>query len=135
MKFLVDVMLGKLGRWMRMMGYDTEIASDKLKDHELVDKAEEEDRIIITRDKDIDEMNTEARVIFLKSKGFENQIKAVFNELGLEPRFPGGSRCSKCNAELRETGENTWVCRSCNQRYWKGSHWERIKEVQGFLRD
>ncbi len=130
MKFLVDVMLGKLGRWLRMMGFDTEIASDDLTDKEIVVKAEEENRVILTRDRDIDKMNTEVKTVLLETKNFEKQIKTVFQRLGIEPRFPEGSRCSKCNGELRKTGEDTWICKECGQRYWKGSHWKRIKEIK-----
>lgn len=130
MRFLVDVMLGKLGRWMRMMGFDTEIASDELNDKEVIEKAEKEDRVIITRDTDIDKMNTGVKTVLLDTKNFEEQIKDVFDRLNLEPRFPEESRCSNCNGELEKTGEDNWVCKRCGQRYWKGSHWKRIEEIR-----
>ncbi len=135
MRFLVDVMLGKLGRWMRMMGYDTKIASDELSDRELVDKAEREGRVIITRDTDIEKMNTEVKTVLLDTKNFEEQIKGVFDRLDLEPRFPEDSRCPNCNGELEKIGEESWICNSCSQRYWKGSHWKRIEEIKEELRD
>lgn len=133
MKFLADVMMGKLGRWMRMMGYDTEIASDELSDSELVEKAEEEDRVILTRDVGVSKRNTDVKVLLLRKRDFEEQIRNVFSEFGLDPKFPEESRCSNCNGELLETGENKWICKECGQRYWKGSHWKRIKEVKEML--
>lgn len=135
MKFLVDVMLGKLGRWMRMMGYNTEIASEELSDKGLIEKAEEEVRVLVTRDTDIPKMNSSAEVFLLGTKDFEEQIKEVFRHFGLEPKFPEGSRCSNCNGELEETGEKKWICMNCGQRYWKGSHWKRIISIKKELMD
>ncbi len=130
MKFICDVMLGKLGRWLRMMGHDTEIASDELTDRDILNIAEEEGRLVLTRDSDLKKMNSPVEVILLDSRDFEDQLKRVFTELDLDTNFPEGSRCSHCNSELKEVGESEWVCKGCGQEYWKGSHWDRIKEIE-----
>lgn len=133
LKFLCDVMLGKLGRWLRMMGHDTEIASDDLEDRELINRAEEEERTIITRDLDLKKMNSSIDVFLLDRKEFESQIKEVFSFFDLKTYFPDGSRCSHCNGELKKLSNNEWICKRCNHKYWKGSHWRRIREIQRML--
>jgi len=113
-----------------MMGHDTEIASDELTDRRILDKAEEQGRLVLTRDSDLKKMNSSVRVILLDSKDFEDQLKQVFTRLDLDTSFPKGSRCSHCNGELEETGDSEWVCKACGQKYWEGSHWDRIKEIE-----
>jgi len=113
-----------------MMGHDTEIASDELTDRDILNIAEEEGRLVLTRDSDLKKMNSPVEVILLDSRDFEDQLKRVFTELDLDTNFPEGSRCSHCNSELKEVGESEWVCKGCGQEYWKGSHWDRIKEIE-----
>jgi uncharacterized protein with PIN domain len=50
--------------------------------------------------------------------------------MGIDPeRFlsPEATRCSLCNGELVQIGDDLWECSSCGQRYWEGSHWRRIE--------
>ena len=52
MKFLCDAMLGRLARWLRITGYDTELATTEA-DTDLVERADREGRILLTRDKSV----------------------------------------------------------------------------------
>ena len=135
MKFAADTMLGRLARWMRLLGFDVlypETADDK----ELLKFAGE--RIILTRDKDL---GKKKNVLLIKSVSVDEQLKQVMNELNLKISNPL-SRCSVCNQTLVEankksvenlvperiyTNHNTfWRCPDCNRIYWKGSHYDKI---------
>jgi uncharacterized protein with PIN domain len=43
-------------------------------------------------------------------------------------RFPARTRCSLCNGKLKKSKE-FWTCTGCNQLYWHGSHWAKIKQM------
>ncbi len=137
-KFLVDRMLGQTAKWLRLLGIDAEYAP-KGEDEKLLKMADEEDRIIITRDK---ELGREKNVILVEKEPAEVLVKKIIErcEVELEPL----SRCSKCNGVVEkvdegevegevpenvfELNEEFWYCERCDQYYWKGSHWEKIME-------
>lgn len=145
MKFLSDGMLGKLTRWLRMLGHDVKY-SNRLDDDELSAIAKKERRILLTKDlelyqrataKDIDAFyvagETEAARLAELAKRF-----GISLVIDLE-----NSRCPKCNTKLRvapkekladKVEKNTftyysifWKCPRCGQIYWQGAHWERIR--------
>lgn len=134
MKFLADVMLGKLGRWLRMFGYDTFIARVEQPDNELLRIADKEKRIILTRDKSI---KREGITYYVKSKNLEDQLKDIVSHFKLEINFPKETRCPICNGLLGRVergpegletleSEMFWKCEDCGKYYWKGSHWNKI---------
>jgi len=127
MKFLADAMLGRLGRWLRLLGYDTAIATDILSDDEVLEKARKEKRVLLTRDKDLFRRSKGVvRAHYFKSRGVRNELKEIIKALKLKVRFPERTRCSICNGKLRKRSD-FWICSECSQTYWKGSHWKRIK--------
>lgn len=123
-------MLGKLARWLRIIGYDT-ILADKQKDSELVRLAKSEDRVLLTLDKSVPGVH-------LPSSDLEDQLVFLAKELGIEiPGEPVPLFCPECNGRLKETKDKLpkyvnkgWICTSCGKVYWEGSHWRRIR---GFL--
>lgn len=125
-------MLGKLARWLRMVGQDVELASKELSDHEIKEKSDLENRKILTRDKELSEGNPNA--YFVPEK-LEEQLRFLSHEFGIELDITP-KRCSKCNGKLVETTrglpkdiEKGWKCLDCGQKYWEGSHWRRIRKV------
>ncbi len=146
-RFAVDVMLGSLARWLRIMGYNASYQRGK-DDHEIVECAEEEGRIVLTRDKELARrMGGDA--LYIESDSLTEQLEQVSKTLKLDVE---GSltRCTVCNGELEsasreqvekevppgvlERNHEFFRCDRCDKIYWKGSHWEdiekRIKEVQ-----
>lgn len=134
-RLLVDAMLGSLARFLRMAGHDARYAGDAT-DDELLQEAEREDRIIVTRDAELAARSEDA--VLLRTKDLDRQLSAVAEALDLD-LSPSMDRCSRCNAPLRaaEDAEPEYVpddardlkrCTRCGQYYWKGSHWESIKE-------
>jgi len=135
MKFAADIMLGRLSRWLRLLGFDVlypETADDK----ELLRFADE--RVILTRDK---ELGKKENVLLIKSVRIDEQLRQVINELNLKISSPL-SRCSVCNQILVEVNKSSvkalvperiytshdtfWRCQDCNRIYWKGSHYDKI---------
>lgn len=147
MKFIVDEMLGRLAKWLRMLGYDT-VYKTPTTDSILVNQAFREQRIIITRDTRLVERKYIPRFIVIKSDKYTEQLKQIVTELGLVPD-PGlfFSRCLLCNTEIESVSKDIvkykvppYVyetqgcflhCPRCDKIYWSGTHVDRAKEKLG----
>ncbi|MCX8082021.1 MAG: Mut7-C RNAse domain-containing protein [bacterium] len=143
-KFIVDGMLGKTGRWLRLMGYDTLYFNTSRK-IELLRIARKEGRIILTRDRKLALSNPDI-VVLIEGEGSINQLKEIIDKLVLKPAEENiFSRCSLCNIilEIREkeeiktlvpeyiysTKENFSQCPSCKRVYWEGDHCKEIRKT------
>ena len=140
MRLLCDHMLGTLAKWLRFMGYDTTYPVP-LGDTELLALSAREDRILLTRDKEL--ASRSSRTIRVRSDDLEAQIREVASALELKLVDPL-SRCSLCNATLiparledvgdlvpegvRARHDVFWQCPSCRKVYWQGSHWDKMVE-------
>jgi uncharacterized protein with PIN domain len=142
-------MLGKLTRWLRMLGHDVEYFND-LDDDRLVAIAAKETRVLLTRDVRLFRRASVGGVEAFLVRGRTEVEKLA--ELaggfgfGLELDIED-SRCPKCNGELGSVSKEEvldrvprassrfydefWVCGRCGQVYWRGSHWERINRTLG----
>ena len=145
MNFVVDGMLGKLARWLRMMGHDAKY-SNVANDAELLATAKMENRVLLTRDFALFEQAVAKNVGAYYVEGATEperlaDIAARFDiplEIDLEK-----SRCPKCNTKLASVSKeeiagavekntlehyNTfWKCPGCNAVYWQGAHWTKIR--------
>ena len=147
MKFIADGMLGKLTRWLRMLGQDVEY-SRSLNDEQLIKTAKAEDRILLTHDlklyqlarkRGVDttlvEDATEAEKLASLARRFNFKLEIDVTV----------SRCPKCNTLIRPVSKDKildripeatsthynefWECSGCGQVYWRGSHWKRIEKT------
>jgi len=152
-RFLADSMLERLARWLRMLGFDCAHAPS-IEDRELVRRALEDHRIILTPDRALPEEWRVPDTHVLAARTPLEQLAEVLErlDLGLEVRLL--SRCSRCNlelesvssAELRSEDSDTEQerlppadvlddqetlarCPACGRIYWEGSHSRRIREV------
>lgn len=144
LKFLTDGMLGKLTRWLRMLGYDTEYA-DNLEDKKLVEIAKKEDRILLTRDHELYRLANSKQVnaFLVEDKTRSAQLATLSHQCHLSLKLdPDSSRCPKCNSIISHTEKNSiyekipsatarvysefWECQNCGKIYWKGAHWKKI---------
>lgn len=130
-KFVVDSMLGKLVRWLRILGYDC--VYWKGEDKELIAKAVESSRIVLTRDKMLFNEATKlgAKAVLLDQVRVKDLLKSLSYSLGISLEFnPYRTRCPNCN-NLLETlaGGRRWRCSVCGKEYWMGSHWRKISST------
>jgi uncharacterized protein with PIN domain len=144
-KFIVDHNVGKLAKWLRLMGYDARFFRGE-SDAELVAIALKEGRIILTRDTRIMKRRlvTKGRLkaLLITSDQPEKQIHQLIDSLKLDYRFNPFSLCLECNqplverkkAELKEvvppyvfkTQEQFRQCPACGRIYWRGTHWRAM---------
>src|SRR5256886_11158397 len=138
MKLLCDHMLGSLARWLRFMGYDTAYPEPG-PDRTLVERVRAEDRILLTRTRNLAAGVTGA--VQIRSDILEDQIREVASALPLRLVDPL-SRCSLCNeillsARLEDVKEFVpegvrsrhrvfWRCPSCGRVYWRGTPWGKM---------
>jgi len=141
MKLLLDGMLGRLAKWLRLLGYDTAYFPN-LDDHELVRLARAQGRILLTRDRELTRRRG-LTCLLVKSDELEDQIRQIISELNLETERPF-SRCPVCNTPLQKverpsvkghvpphvfrTKEHFNFCPECNRIYWRGTHWAKMRE-------
>ena len=101
--FIVDSNVGKLARWLRMMGYDTLFFKD-IEDGHLVDIAVREGRVVVTRDTQIAKrraaVNGSLRVILSRDDDPKEQLRQVLRELDINCEMRQFTRCLECNQRL-----------------------------------
>ena len=145
MKFIVDENVGKLAKWLRMMGYDAVFfgGSD---DSQMIRKALVEGRVILTRDTEIMKRRVvtsgRLKVILITSCTPEQQMQQVIRVLDLDCQPAPFTRCLECNQSLIERGKEEvkdrvppyvfrtqsqyMECPACHRIYWRGTHWEAM---------
>src|SRR3989339_466989 len=101
MKFIVDKMLGRLAKWLRLFGYDTVYFTEG-SDKELVFESVRQQRILLTRDKGISKRKP-LKIIFINSEKFAEQIEQLKSDLKIEIDTKKiFTRCIKCNTPLEK---------------------------------
>jgi len=143
--FVADDQLGKLARWLRILGFDT-LYFREIDDEELIRKAAEEKRLLLTRDTRIAADPGDANCIFIESDNWIEQLRQLVAQLKLK-LSPQGlfSRCLLCNAPLHpipktevkervppfvfKTQEEFVHCSSCDKIYWQGTHVAHVLDV------
>ena len=145
MKFLVDSSLGRLSKWLRILGYDT-VYWRGVADRIFLRKAEREGRAVLTRRKDVLARQHPGIVLFVENDRVEDQIVEVLGKLGLRPE-PDKlfSVCVRCNESLMKstpeevrplvpdyvfrTQSDFRSCRKCGRVFWPGTHRDRALSV------
>ena len=145
MKFLCDQMLGTLAKWLRIYGYDTFYANSEMDDVKLLEISKNENRILISRDKELVQTarRENLKTIELKTTDIDEQISAVLGDIKID-KTKVLSRCILCNTEVEKikkedikgkipervfkNNEKFWFCKKCNKIYWKGTHYEKMFE-------
>ncbi|MFZ2470457.1 MAG: Mut7-C RNAse domain-containing protein [Methanothrix sp.] len=135
-RFLVDLMLMRLGRWLRLLGQDVALPKGE-SDEDLLRQAEREGRIIITRDKRLSAACTgaEVRCLLIHSSKISDQLREMA-EVGVPLRLDP-QRCTVCNGLLEETemlGMKKWQCLACKKLYWEGGHWRKMETLLQAIR-
>ena len=140
--FIADAMLGKLARWLRVLGYDTLYLQGD--DHVIAARTRAEGRILLTRDTELSRRKG-LSVILIKSQVLQEQLTQVMHHV-TPPLQQRPSRCMKCNGSLTilspeqarslvppyvaQTQNIFHQCKICGQMYWRGTHWQNILMVR-----
>jgi uncharacterized protein len=150
-RFIADCMLGKLARWLRIIGCDTEYFP-AIDDAVLVERAERTGRLILTRDtRLVRRRKARANHFFITHDHFRDQLRQVVHAFSLDPFARFLSRCIECNALLSPTDKTAVIgqvppyvfmtrerfssCPSCRRVYWEGTQRERmVDELRDILR-
>jgi uncharacterized protein with PIN domain len=144
-RFLCDEMLRKLAHWLRAAGYDTDLANEGESDRSLIEKAVNEKRLLITRDRKLVEFrHAPGTVILLHSNNMHSCAKELQVTLGINWFIKPFSRCLLCNTPLtsadpalidsvpkqsRGSVTQLFYCNHCDKLYWQGSHTRRLRNL------
>jgi hypothetical protein len=139
-------MLGRLTRWLRILGCDVKY-SNKLNDAALITTAKRERRTLLTKDFELYRQATSkgTEAFYVQASTGEGKLADVAKRFNIELTVNmTTSRCPKCNSRVRpvpknrvadKVGEGTfahyeefWKCRKCGQVYWQGAHWKGISD-------
>jgi uncharacterized protein len=140
-------MVGKLARWLRVLGFDVAY-SNTFQDDEIIRLAEAEDRIILTRDTGLAARYIRDRCLLIQDDDYKEQIRQVVQTFDLKD-FKVFSRCLECNAPLHDVDKESIFekvppyvyltqnrfaqCRSCGRVYWHGTHADEMQKRIGLL--
>lgn len=148
-RFVLDVHLGTLARYLRLLGFDADYDSQR-DDPEIARIAYEEDRILLTRDRRLLMRNSVERGRIIRNKDPLLQAAEVLEHFGLCSDIKPFTRCIQCNGniesvhidseEYREIegqippGVKSWCseyqrCRGCGKIYWRGSHYDNMERL------
>ena len=148
-RFVADTHLGRLARYLRMLGFDTHYRQD-LEDDELARISVEEKRILLTRDRGLLKRSMLSHGYCLRSTQPSEQLLEVVQRFDLFSQIQPFSRCMECNGEIRSVEKEEIVdqipprvrdeyeeysqCHDCRRVYWKGSHYDHMQAyIQNLL--
>lgn len=133
-KFAADLMLGRLARWLRLLGADV-IWGAALHGRALLEAARREGRVVLTRDK---RLRTAPDALYIESNYFREQLRQVLARFPFDPRARAFTRCSECNEPLSRVSrelvqrrvppfvyashETFAECDRCGRIYWDATH-------------
>jgi hypothetical protein len=142
--FLADAHLGGLARFLRMLGFDT-LHRNAFDDAEIRRLADEEGRIVLTRDRELLKCREIRRGCYVRALKPEKQLEEVAARYGLAAQAHPFTLCLHCNLPLRAVDkavvahrvpetvfsmhETFSYCSGCDRVYWPGSHYERMRDA------
>lgn len=141
-RFVLDVHLGQLATYLRLLGFDTLYRND-YEDEELADISAAEGRVLLTRDR---RLLMRSQIVYgycLHTRDSEEQLHNVLRRYDLLGALNPGQRCLRCNGELvpvpkeqilhrlepktKQYFDEFHICQNCDRIYWKGSHYKRMQ--------
>jgi uncharacterized protein with PIN domain len=143
-RFVLDIHLGRLAAYLRMLGFDVLYRND-YQDEELAQISAKEERILLTRDRGLLKRAVVAHGYLLRETYPRRQIVEVLRRFDLFESIAAFQRCVHCNALLKAAPielvrdhlpaktkqyyDEFHICPECSQIYWKGSHYQRMQRL------
>ncbi|MFO7291704.1 MAG: Mut7-C RNAse domain-containing protein [Actinomycetes bacterium] len=143
-RFVADVHLGRLARYLRLLGFDTRY-DPRADDAELVRRSVDEWRLLLTRDVQLLKHGELTHGYFVRATEPRAQLLEVVSRFHLQSAIRPFGRCAVCNSTIeavekaavehllpdavRRDQDEIWRCSDCGRLYWKGSHVTRIAEL------
>ena len=147
MKFIADIMVGKLAKYLRMAGFDV-IYINNASDDEIIKIAKKTGRMVLTRDSLMltrrEFKKGIIKCLYIKDEKLKNQLEQITSDLNFSLK-PNLVRCIECNQKLirvkkedikdkvppyvYKTQQNFLYCKNCNKYYWRGTHYQNIKNT------
>lgn len=149
MKFIADCMLGKLSRWMRILGFDVLFMKDN--DDIILETAEKEKRIILTKDTRMGSRKFKGKIYFVEGEDWRTQLKEVLDRFSLWDKIEPFTRCPNCGTPLKivrkdrvkylvpsfiyDQKETFSFCKKCEKVFWEGTHMDDMeKKINSILK-
>ncbi len=150
-RFIADAMLGRLARWLRLLGFDCAWEAH-IPDERLVRRGVEEARRILTRDRALADEWRVSEIHLVQAEKVRDQLVEVLRRFDLARDILILTRCSECNEPLAplpaalaaervpervlERERRFSACPTCRRVYWEGTHTDRIRRfVDGIVAD
>ena len=142
--FIVDVNLGRLARYLRLLGFDC-LYCNQFDDQTIAEISNKTQRIVLTRDRKLLQRKIITYGYFVRAEIPKIQVKEVLTKFNLRPLLKPLTRCTYCNGKLIQTEKRTithrlkpltkkyyekfMICTDCDQLFWQGSHSSRVERL------
>ncbi|HNR41781.1 MAG TPA: Mut7-C RNAse domain-containing protein [Bacteroidales bacterium] len=143
-RFILDAHLGKLAKYLRLLGFDT-LFFNHISDNEIISISLQERRIILTRDRNLLKHKQVTHGYWVRSQKPKKQLEEIAGRLDLKNSAIPFTRCMECNSiitmiskdavlenlqqKTREYYNNFRKCQGCGRIYWEGSHFESMQKL------
>lgn len=143
-RFALDANLGALARYLRLCGFDAHYRND-IDDGELAALAATDQRVLLTRDRDVLKRRIVTHGYFVRADDPRNQLREVVQRFDLAGSARPFTRCSRCNAVLEDVDKTAIAhrlkpltrryydtfrrCTGCDRIYWRGTHVQGIEDL------
>ena len=140
-RFVLDIHLGQLATYLRLLGFDT-LYSNDFDDPELAAISSSQRRILLTKDRGLLKRNLVTHGCYIRDTDPKKQPLEVIRRFDLRRDIRPFNRCLKCNGLLKDVSkegvnqrlkpdtiryfDEFRICSQCDQIYWKGSHYDRM---------
>jgi uncharacterized protein with PIN domain len=141
-RFVLDVHLGRLAAYLRMLGFDT-VYGNCSGDSELAQVSSEQQRILLTRDRGLLKRSAVTHGYLVRQTGSRHQLAEILERFDLAHSVRPFTRCMACNGVLAQVPREQLLpllpprtaasfvefrqCPQCGRAYWKGSHYRRMQ--------
>jgi uncharacterized protein with PIN domain len=143
-RFVVDANLGRLARYLRLLGFDC-LYGNSISDDDVARISQQQMRIVLTRDRRLLQRKIISHGLFVRATEPRQQVREIMQRLDLYTLSQPFSRCTRCNGKLepvdkaaiaqrlqpktRRYYDSFLQCCQCGQLYWQGSHHQRCRQL------